>query len=52
VLGAVGACGRRMLRRVGRGGIDAIVFGMMFSIFLHAERPLRRGSIESLVLRF
>ena len=52
VLGTPGACGRRILRSVGRGGIEAIVFGMMFSIFLHAERPLRKGSIESLVLRF
>ena len=51
VLGVLGACGWRMLRRVRSGGIDAIVFGVRFSIFLQAERPLRRGSIKSLMLR-
>jgi hypothetical protein len=44
VLGSVGACGRRILRSVGSDGRDAIVFGIWFSIFLQAERLLRRGS--------
>ena len=40
-----------MLRSVGREGRDAIVFGSVFSIFLHAERLLRRGSHGSRILR-
>ena len=40
-----------MLRRVGSDGRVAIVFGARVSIFLHAERLLRRGSIKSLILR-
>lgn len=51
VLGVLLACGRRMLRSVGREGVSAMVFGRMFSIFLHAERLLRRGSIGGLILR-
>ena len=44
VLGVLGAVGRRMLRNVGREGVSAMVFGRIFSIFLQADRPLRRGS--------
>ena len=51
VLGVLSACGWRMLRRVGSDGIFAIVLGARVSIFLHAERLLRRGSTESLILR-
>ena len=40
-----------MLRSVGREGRVAIVFGIMFSIFLQAERLLRRGSHGSRILR-
>ena len=50
VLGVLLACGRRMLRRVVNGGMAAIEFGDRVSIFLHAERLLRRGSIGSLML--
>jgi len=39
------------LRSVGREGIDAMVPGILFSIFLHAERLLRRGSNGGLILR-
>ena len=52
VLGSLGICGLRMLRSVGSEGVIAIVFGIMFSIFLQAERLLRRGSKGSRILRF
>ena len=52
MLGSLGICGLRMLRSVGSEGVIAIVFGIMFSIFLQAERLLRRGSKGSQILRF
>jgi sugar phosphate permease len=51
VLGSLGAWDRSTFRSREMGGIEAIVSGVMFSIFLHAERPLRRGSIASRMLR-
>jgi sugar phosphate permease len=51
MLGISGACARSILRSVGREGLDAMVPGILFSIFLHAERLLRRGSMGSLILR-
>src|SRR5947208_2826897 len=43
VLDSMGTCGQRILRSVGSEGRAAIVFGILFSIFLQAERLLRRG---------
>ena len=51
VLGVLGAVGRSMLRSVGRAGVSAMVFGRIFSIFLQADRPLRRGSRGGWILR-
>jgi len=51
VLGSSEAWDWRILRSREMGGTEAIVFGIRFSIFLHAERPLRRGSIARRILR-
>src|SRR6185369_17177620 len=50
MLGVAEACGQSMLHSVGREGRDAMVPGILFSIFLHAERLLRSSSKGSLIL--